>query len=58
MTAERLYHSWQAALTYITTEKIQLSVNVIAVTKLCLHYDAPCISCFHLSVLPAARSNV
>lgn len=38
----------------LTTEKIMLAVNVIAVTTAYLHYDAPCISCFNLFVLPAA----
>lgn len=29
MTAEWLYHSWQAALPYLTTEKIKLAVNEV-----------------------------
>lgn len=35
-------------------EKIKLAVSMIAVTAMYLHYDAPCVSRFHLSLLPAA----
>lgn len=41
MTAEWLYRSWQAVLPYLTTEKIKLAVNVIAVASDMIYSTSP-----------------